>query len=401
MRGFVSTSPDHRCNDDASKELGRLRYSPPNVRVLHLAAGNLFGGVETFLLTLARHRELTPDLESHFGVCFPGRLREELTRTGCSVHDLEPVRIRRPWTIWRARRTLRLLLQKIRPDVVITHSSWLHGIFGSAIRHSESRLVHFVHGALSGKHWLERWASRTLPDHVIANSEYTATFVSNVFPTTDCTVLYCPVEKPQNQDATVRNRIRRELGTSLQAVVILTACRIERWKGPDILLDAISQLRIEEPWECWIAGGPQRPSEKRYFAELVQRCKNTRLTGRVKFLGQRSDVGDLMAAADLYCQPNRSPEPFGIVFVEALYHGLPVITSTMGGPCEIVTSDCGVLVAPNSPQELSCNLRDLICSSDARHSLAQMGPARAGELCEPARQLSRFSQIISNVTSKK
>ena len=51
-----------------------------------------------------------------------------------------------------------------------------------------------------------------------------------------------------------------------------------------------------------------------------------------------------MHAADIHCQPNTAPEPFGLVFVEALYAGLPVVTTALGGALEILTDACGVLV---------------------------------------------------------
>jgi glycosyltransferase involved in cell wall biosynthesis len=51
--------------------------------------------------------------------------------------------------------------------------------------------------------------------------------------------------------------------------------------------------------------------------------RDLRIADRVRFAGQRDDVPRLLAAADLHCQPNSSPEPFGVAFVEALAAGLP------------------------------------------------------------------------------
>src|SRR5262249_40040296 len=78
-------------------------------------------------------------------------------------------------------------------------------------------------------------------------------------------------------------------------------------------------------------GGPQRPPEVEFQTDLEAAAARWGIAGRVRFLGQRSDVSRLMAAADVYCQPNTGPEPFGLVFVEALHAGLPVITSGFGG----------------------------------------------------------------------
>lgn len=72
------------------------------MRVLHINAGNMFGGVETLLTTLARSRALTPDVESEFALCFTGRLSSELAAAGVPVHMLGEVRVRYPLTLMRA-----------------------------------------------------------------------------------------------------------------------------------------------------------------------------------------------------------------------------------------------------------------------------------------------------------
>src|SRR5438094_823882 len=104
------------------------------MRVLHVNSGNLFGGVETLLVTLARHRELCPALEPHFAACFCGRLSEELTAAGTPAYELGEVQVRRPWTIWRARRSLERLLRRHRFDAIICHAAWVQAIFGPVVR---------------------------------------------------------------------------------------------------------------------------------------------------------------------------------------------------------------------------------------------------------------------------
>ena len=63
-------------------------------------------------------------MERQFGLCFPGRLRENLLAAGATVYDLGPVRIRRPWTAYRARARLRALLREVHFDAVMTHACW-------------------------------------------------------------------------------------------------------------------------------------------------------------------------------------------------------------------------------------------------------------------------------------
>ncbi len=77
------------------------------LRVLHVHSGNLYGGVETFLTTLARDAAVVPDMQSSFAMCFSGQLRADLTANAHPPFMLGEVRLSRPWTVWRARRALR------------------------------------------------------------------------------------------------------------------------------------------------------------------------------------------------------------------------------------------------------------------------------------------------------
>ena len=106
----------------------------------------------------------------------------------------------------------------------------------------------------------------------------------------------------------------------------------------------------------------------------------------------------LLAASDLFCQPNTAPEPFGIVFVEALYAGLPVVSSATGGAQEIVTDDCGILTPPGDPNALRLALLRLVDDAALRRRLGGAGPARARALSDPAQQAERLAQALHTVT---
>src|SRR5262249_38073183 len=150
-------------------------------------------------------------------------------------------------------------------------------------------------------------------------------------------VVYLPVAAPALADGEGdRPRLRAALQTPSEATVIIQASRMEELKGHAVLLQALAELRHLPGWVCWVVGGAQRPREQDYFARLEAQAGQLGLAGRVRFLGQRADVGQLLNAADIHCQPNLGPESFGIGFVEALYAGLPVVTTALGGALEIV-----------------------------------------------------------------
>ncbi|HEX5269643.1 MAG TPA: glycosyltransferase family 4 protein [Gemmataceae bacterium] len=371
------------------------------MRVLHLSAGNLYGGIETFLVTLATQRHHGPGMEPHFGLCFEGQLSGELRDAGAPVRLLGAVRVRRPWTVWRARRRLHQLLASGAFDVAVCHGCWPHAVAGPVLRRRGLPLVFYAHGMQTGRHWLEWWARRTRPDLVIANSRVTASSLAELFPATPAVVLHYPVAAPSIADrARARREVRQALRTPEGAVVIVQASRLEPWKGHGLLLEALGRLADLPGWVCWVAGGPQRPEEAAYLADLRRTADRLRLTERVQFLGQRSDVPDLLAAADVHCQPNSGPEPFGIAFVEGLHAGLPVVTTAMGGALEIVTERCGALVPPHDAAALADELRRLIEDPARRRHLGDGGRSRATELCDPRRQLERLAGLLGEASSR-
>ena len=355
------------------------------MRVLHVAAGNLYGGVERILEEIAAH---VPAGSRHgFALAFPGRAATALDAAGAERHDLGPVRFSRPWSVWRARRRLSALVPQF--DRVVAHSPWAFALAAPVV--PPAARVLFAHDALTGSHWTERRAARHTPSVVVCNSEYTARAVGGWLSRVRREVVLPPVSPPA-APAQSRDEMRREFGANRGTTVILIASRFERWKGHRDLLQAAASLRGD--WALWIAGAPQRPHEAQYGRELRSLADGLGVAGRVVFLGERRDMPRIFAAADVHCQPNTDPEPFGIAFVEALDAALPLVTFDFGGPSEIVTADCGVLLPPSNRTVLGGALQRLIYDRGIRERLGAAGPARARALCDPAAQVARLESVL-------
>ena len=367
------------------------------MRVLHLSAGNLYGGLETVLVTLARCRALSPELECEFALCFAGRAENELRAAGAPVYRLGEVRVRWPLSILRARRALRALIRERGFDAVICHSPWTQAIFGPVVRAARTPSIFWLHDVATGRHWLERWAARVAPDGAICDSRFTAATLPLIYPRVPCEVVYYPVAPAPGAARSDREALRAELGVAPEAVVLIQVSRMEQWKGHRLHLDALARLAGLPRWTCWMVGGAQRPHEARYLEALRAQAAALGIGPRVSFLGQRDDVARLLDAADIHCQPNTGPEPFGITFVEALYARLPVITTSIGGALEIVDSSCGMLVAPDDPEALAGALGRLIEDRELRARLGAAGPARATALCDPRTQMASLVRALTKL----
>ncbi|MFZ2061870.1 MAG: glycosyltransferase [Candidatus Binatus sp.] len=367
-------------------------------RVLHIGSGNLYGGVETFMVTLARYRGSCPALEQQFAVCFEGRLKRELLVAGATVHDLGEVRVRQPLSIWKARKRLFELIEDNQIDVVICHMAWTQALFGSAARASRVPVAMWQHMASNGRHWLELLARWSGPDLVICNSEYSAREFRGSFSSIPIEVVHYPVAAPTISYSQVdHDAARSEFTTPTDAVVVVHSSRMQEWKGHRLLMQAASRIKSNSQWILWFVGGAQRELEQSYLASLRTTAAELGIEDRVRFLGQRNDVERLLAASDIHCQPNISPEPFGITFIEALYAGIPVVTTRIGGGIEIVNDSCGVMVPPDDPNALAAALERLIADGERRRQLGSAGPARARELCDPVRQMDLLRMTLLNL----
>jgi glycosyltransferase involved in cell wall biosynthesis len=365
------------------------------MRVLHLHSGNLYGGVESCLATLVREERFAPGMHTSFAVCFEGRFSAELAALGRTPDLLGEVRLSRPHTVRRARAALRDLLRRHPADAVVCQQPWSLVVFGPAVRDLGYPVTLWVHMAGDGRHWLERAARFTAPDVVVCNSRFSQGQVARWLPRVPAQVAYCPVSAPAPAAPGARRALRRALGDDDRTVIVMAA-RAEAWKGHRVLIEACARLKDQAAWSCWLVGGAQHDGEIAYLEELRQRIETEGLSGRVRLLGARDDARDVIAAADIYCQPNLEPEPFGLSLVEAMYAGLPVVTTAAGGALEVVDETCGVLAAPGDAGAVAQALEQLIGDATRRERLGDSGRRRAGALCAPDLQLPHIERVLAS-----
>ena len=366
------------------------------LNVLHIYSGNLFGGVERMLISLATMDGR--EWRSHFALCFEGTLSNALQSEGETVTFLGPVRLRRPLSILRARRALRLLLGAHRFDAIVCHSVWTYCIFAPVVWLARLAPILYLHDIPDPKHLFYRWAWLRPPAQCIANSKTTAEPLARMRRPVPVRIVHPLVNPPQPVDRLAIQRLRAQWHAGPNDVVILQASRFESLKGHRNLLEALAAMCDVPGWSCWIAGSPQRAAEETYQQELVRLTDSLQLTQRVSFIGHQKDMETALAACDIYCQPNETPEAFGMVFVEAMYAGRPVVGRALGGALEIVTPECGILCPPGVAP-LAEALTKLLQDSELRKRMGEAGPARAAALSGPARFRTQFRSALESAES--
>ena len=331
-------------------------------------------------------------LAQEFAVPSAGRLWRELRGLGKTPAALPPARASRPFSVLAARRAFARVLSDTGVDAAIFHGSWTHAIFASVARERDIIVAFWQHAPIVEPRWPDRWAARIPPDVVIANSLFTAT--APAFIGAPMHVINCPVAETSLISSEERRSERAALGAGSDDVVVLMAARLEEWKGHRVLIEAINLLR-DEKLKVWIAGGVQRTSEGSYLQELEKQVADAGLHDSVSLLGEREDVPRLMALADIYCQPNSLPEPFGIAIAEAMRGGLPCVVSNTGGSAELVDVESAFLTAPCDPFDVAVAIAKLAEDAELRARMGRAAAARASRMTDPAARLTEVAAALS------
>ncbi len=375
----------------------------PVIHALHIGHGLVYGGIERVLASVARYGSGLGDASHHFAFCFDGRAAREVRGAGADVSLLGDVRASRPWTVLRARARLQTRILANGINVVVMHGNWSHGLFGRCFDRNAIQLVAIAHAPYGSNDWTERRAAKAGADMVLANSEYTLASVRDIFPRASRQVWRCPIDDRANDSGLPREAIRQSTGGGTNDFIILMACRLDEYKGHDVLIRAVASFREQRTpgggrIRTWIAGGAQTPAEVRRLATLQRRVRELGVEDRVHFLGQREDIADLMSAADVFCQPNVSPEPFGVVFVEALRAGLPVVTSAFGGAVEIVNERVGILIAPGDVAKMTDAIAELSGDISLRNRMSLAAREQGRNLCVPEVQMKQLGEILRSAS---
>ncbi|CAM4505501.1 glycosyltransferase family 4 protein [Nocardia ninae] len=172
-------------------------------------------------------------------------------------------------------------------------------------------------------------------------------------------------------------------------VIVAVVGRLTRWKGQDVFLRAIAQLKVR-PRQVFLVGGSHF-GEEPYRAELVRLAETLRLD--VTFTGHVDDPRNYLRQADILVHCSVLAEPFGQVVVEGIQAGCAVIATRPGGPAEIIEPGVnGLLVDGGDPAQLTTALDTLIADPALRTALAAAGEltARAFDITESARAAANF-----------
>ena len=180
------------------------------------------------------------------------------------------------------------------------------------------------------------------------------------------------------------------------AVNLLAVGSITPRKGYDILIEVLGSLK-DLRWQLTIAGDTTRSAAA--FARLQADIARLKLQDRIVVTGalDQARLGMLYANADVFVLASLF-EGYGMVFGEAVAHGLPIVATAVGAAQEIVPPDAGLLVAPGDASALRDALRRVIVEPDARNAMAQAAREASARLPQWRQQAVAFAKVLEVFT---
>jgi glycosyltransferase involved in cell wall biosynthesis len=365
------------------------------VRLAICAAGEIWGGVERFVVTMARGL-MAAGLEPLVVVFHDGRLAHALREQGITVAVIAGYAKYDPRTI----RQLRGVFQEHGINLLHVHGYKASVLGGLAARGLAIKVVKtehgqlepfpgwgalWVHARLAANTWLERMASRWLIDAQVFVSRDIQERLGYHNAQIPLRLIYNGIE-PLSVDRDGANRPPADDGVFNIGIV----GRIDKVKGHDVLLAALARLRHLAGVRLHVYGsGPLEDNCKRMARDLA-------LAGTVHFHGFEPAIHERIAQLDLLVIPSLH-EGLPYVLLEAMYLKVPVIASQVGGLREVLEKHgCGVLVAANNPVTLAVAIEQLYRNSGVRASLADKAHAvvrrqfLAGDMVRQYGQLYRL-----------
>ena len=378
-------------------------------RILIVDHAPALGGAERSLLLLLKHLDRTcwrPHL-----ACVDGPLAEEATALGVPVHVVRLPRLRRslraPLAWLGAAMALARLARRIDAALLVANTVRAAMVTGPGARLAGIPFVwHMRDFWLSevrpGRLWADRLGKRLLcaaAGRVIVNSQATAAHL----PCPDkVAVVHNGVEVERFDPAADGSSFRQQQGIPPDAPLVGTVGRLRPWKGQGRLLRALARVRdlMPEVWGLVVGGSPfdVRDGYPEYLRGLAA---DLGLGDHVLVTGQVADPGPALAAIDLFVHPG-DPEPFGLVNVEAMAMGRPVVAFRHGALPEIVVDgETGLLVPPDDEAALAQAIVTLLREPARREAMGRAGRERVERYFTAQRMSAGVAAVFDDLLASR
>ena len=369
------------------------------IRVLYLVESMEIAGAEQVVLSLARGLDRDRFIPEIGCLTVEGPLAPRLREAGVPVVALG----KRPGLdVSVVPRLMRMMRQR-RIDIVHTHV-WNADVWGRV-----SAALAGVPVRITTAHSVDVWKGRAqlsvdrclsmVTQRVVCVSEAVRTFYADRagIAAEKLTVIYNGIDvQPFDGPIDVAAK-RRALGVDPAGPVLSVVARLLPEKGHRHFLEALAALRGAQPRISGLIVG-----QGVMRAELEARSRELGLLDSVRFLGERTDVPEILRATDILVLPSTLREGLSISLLEAMAARRPVVASDVGGNRETIgDSGAGLVVPPADSRSLAVALEALLADPERAHRMGEAGRAKVERDFDIRRMVRQTETIYTDLLADR
>jgi len=254
------------------------------------------------------------------------------------------LRLRRP--IYKA---ILARILEIRPDLVHLNNGVVSDMPGIwAARAGRVPMVCHIR-TFSKLTYLSIKAARSVDRFVCISRAVRDVLTDYGIDTERCVVIPNAVDLQRFDESEISTTgIREEFGWDESHKLFALVGRVVSWKGQDYFIEAIAEARESDPSirGLIVGNGEGSPGSDRFADSLRLLIKKHDLEKFVRFTGHRTDIPNIMKAADAVICASSLPEPFGRVIIESMAVGTPAVATNAGGAADIISDGTDGLLVP-------------------------------------------------------
>lgn len=391
------------------------------IKILHIITRLIRGGAQEVVLSMIDNLDkarYTPFLATGIETGPEGDLWDEAKEKGVEPIFI-PQLIRRISPINDLISLIKIyrFIKKERFDVVHTHTSKA-GILGRIASKLAGVpiIIHSPHGHIfhPDSHIDGVPTNRFLLKLLLCLERFTAKFTDRIIALTEFgkrdqvrlgigetgkyVVIHNMIDLERYQFGNQQNldEKKRELGLFSTSPIVGTVARLTPEKGHRYLLEAVAKIKpsIPDIKFLLIGDGPLRD-------ELENQADKMAISDNVIFLGLHKDVPEILQILDLFVLPSLY-EGLGIVLVEAMACGKPVVATSVGGVPEIVKDgQTGLLVPPHDSSALARAIKTLLDDTKRAEEMGMAGKEKVGQMFDQKIIIKKYTDVYDSMMREK
>ncbi|HLV35911.1 MAG TPA: glycosyltransferase family 4 protein [Spirillospora sp.] len=365
------------------------------------------GGGETALVTLAQHLD-PARFRPHLLIPREGQLSERWRDSGWPVHVT-------PWrgatvyfipALWARLPASRRIEAIIRDhDIHAAHSDYhtLPMLLPAARRAGIPALWTCMGWWFRPKPWQRGFFRRSAATFAHSHAIKEGFLGSPPFmPPERIEVMYPGVDTARFHPGVDRIKVRFDYNIAPDAPVVALIARFQDVKGHDVFQDMAKHVALQIPQARFLVAGEntQTRTGETYKRNILERAQTNRLLrDRIIYLGYRPDVERVIGAADVVVCSSYF-EGYGVVNIEAMACGRPVVSTNRGGPAEtVIDGETGYLVPPGDAAALASRVIKLLHDPALRQRMGAAGRQRVEAHFSGAANAAQFTRTLERLLS--